>query len=45
VPHRGLNQYGDQVVTWVRSVMVHRRAGAPPADWFPTAKDGPLRTD
>lgn len=39
---RGLNQHGDTVVTWTRSVMVPKRASGIGQGYFPEAKDGPL---
>ncbi|HYN75095.1 MAG TPA: MaoC family dehydratase, partial [Candidatus Limnocylindria bacterium] len=39
---RGLNQDGEQVMTWVRSVMVPTRASGIGQGYFPAAKAGPL---
>jgi itaconyl-CoA hydratase len=45
---RGLNQDGDECISWERTVMVYRRSargdGEPRygRDWFPVAKTGPL---
>ena len=39
---RGLNQDGDQVMSWIRSVMVPTRDSGLGQDYFPTAKAGPL---
>lgn len=39
---RGLNQDGDSVVTWERSVMVPKRSSGIGQDYFPQATDGPL---
>ena len=39
---RGLNQDGDVVVSWVRSVMVPKRETGIGQDYFPQAKAGPL---
>ena len=39
---RALNQDGEQVMTWVRSVMVPTRASGIGQGYFPVAKDGPL---
>jgi len=39
---RGLNQDGDQVMSWLRSVMIPDRASGVGQGYFPTAKDGPL---
>lgn len=39
---RGLNQDGDEIVSWVRSVMVPKRASGIGQDYFPAAKTGPL---
>lgn len=40
---RGLNQHGDECVSWERSVMVYRRDAPHDKDYFPIAKTGPLR--
>ena len=42
---RGLNQDGDQIVSWYRSVMIPTRASGIGQDYFPTAKTGPLQGD
>ena len=39
---RGLNQDGDEIVTWVRSVMVPKRSSGIAQNYFPTAANGPL---
>jgi hypothetical protein len=39
---RGLNQDGDVIVSWVRSVMVPKRETGIGQDYFPEAKTGPL---
>ena len=39
---RGLIQDGDEIVSWVRSVMVPKRASGIGQDYFPAAKTGPL---
>jgi itaconyl-CoA hydratase len=39
---RGLNQDGDVIVTWRRSVMVPQRSSGIGQDYFPVAKTGPL---
>lgn len=39
---RGLNQDGDEIVSWVRSVMIPRRSSGIGQDYFPVAKTGPL---
>lgn len=39
---RGLNQHGDTVMSWRRSVMIPERASAVGQDYFPMAKAGPL---
>ncbi|GAA2339833.1 MaoC family dehydratase [Dactylosporangium salmoneum] len=39
---RGLNQNGDEVVSWTRSVMVPSRATGIGQNYFPEAKSGPL---
>jgi len=41
---RGLNQDGDQVVSWDRSVMVPKRTSGIGQNYVPAAKDGPLTT-
>jgi acyl dehydratase len=40
---RGLNQHGDECISWERSVMVYRRDAPHDKDYFPIAKTGPLR--
>jgi itaconyl-CoA hydratase len=43
---RGLNQDGDEVVSWKRSVMVWKRSHADAVNGhFPIAKNGPLTLD
>jgi acyl dehydratase len=42
---RGLNQDGDEIVSWRRSVMVATRASGIGQDYFPSAKGGPLTMD
>ncbi|MCG5212730.1 MaoC family dehydratase [Streptosporangium soli] len=39
---RGLNQDGDEVMSWRRSVMVYRRDAPHDKNYFPQAKNGPL---
>jgi itaconyl-CoA hydratase len=39
---RGLNQDGDEVMSWNRSVMIPDRASGVGRNYFPTAKSGPL---
>jgi acyl dehydratase len=39
---RGLNQHGDTVVTWTRSVMIPMRTTGIGQNYFPAAKAGPL---
>ena len=39
---RGLNQDGDIVVSWKRTVMVPKRSSGIGQDYFPQAKSGPL---
>ena len=39
---RGLNQDGDEIVSWLRSVMVPKRTSGIGQDYFPVAKTGPL---
>ena len=39
---RGLNQHGDTVMTWDRSVMVPRRSSGVGQNYFPNAKAGPI---
>ncbi|MEU6137396.1 MaoC family dehydratase [Nocardioides sp. NPDC047086] len=39
---RGLNQDGEEIVTWKRTVMVAKRSSGIGQDYFPTAKNGPL---
>jgi itaconyl-CoA hydratase len=42
---RGLNQDGDECISWVRSVMVYRRDAPHDKGYFPSAKTGPLVLD
>jgi acyl dehydratase len=39
---RGLNQDGDEVVSWTRTVMVYKRDAPHDKGYFPEAKNGPL---
>jgi acyl dehydratase len=39
---RGLNQDGDAVVSWTRSVMIPKRSSGIGQDYFPRPKTGPL---
>jgi itaconyl-CoA hydratase len=39
---RGLNQHGDEVMSWLRTVMIPRRSSGVGQDYFPAAKTGPL---
>ena len=39
---RGLNQDGDEIVSWMRSVMIPKRTSGIGQDYFPAAKTGPL---
>lgn len=39
---RGLNQDGDEVVSWFRSVMIPKRTSGIGQNYFPQAKSGPL---
>ncbi|GII78612.1 transcription regulatory protein [Sphaerisporangium rufum] len=39
---RGLNQDGDEVMSWRRSVMVYKRDAPQDKDHFPEARSGPL---
>ncbi|WP_238006594.1 MaoC family dehydratase [Dactylosporangium sp. AC04546] len=39
---RGLNQDGDEVMSWRRTVMVYRRDAPHDKNLFPVAKTGPL---
>ena len=39
---RGLNQDGDEVVSWYRSVMIPKRSSGIGQNYFPVAKAGPL---
>ena len=41
---RGLNQDGDEIVSWFRSVMVPKRTSGIGQNYFPEAKTGPLTT-
>ena len=39
---RGLNQDGDEIVSWTRSVMIPKRETGIGQNYFPVAKAGPL---
>ncbi|MDA8370707.1 MAG: MaoC family dehydratase [Nocardiopsaceae bacterium] len=39
---RGLNQNGDEVVSWKRTVMVYRKDAPHDKGYFPEAKNGPM---
>ena len=39
---RGLNQDGDEIVSWTRSVMIPKKEAEIGQDYFPQAKTGPL---
>jgi acyl dehydratase len=39
---RGLNQDGDEVVSWTRTVMVYKRDAPNDKNYFPEAKTGPM---
>lgn len=39
---RGLNQNGDQIVSWKRTVMVPKQDSGIGKDYFPEAKGGPM---
>ena len=39
---RGLNQNGDEIVSWYRSVMIPQRSSGIGRNYFPTAVTGPL---
>jgi itaconyl-CoA hydratase len=39
---RGLNQDGDEVVSWTRTVMVYKRGATQDKGYFPQAKSGPM---
>lgn len=39
---RGLNQGGDEVMSWTRTVMVYKRDAPHDKDLFPVAKTGPM---
>jgi len=42
---RGLNQDGDEIVSWFRSVMVPKRTSGIGQDYFPEAKTGPMQVE
>lgn len=42
---RGLNQDGEEIMSWRRTVMVYRRDAPHDKDYFPKAKSGPLDAD
>lgn len=39
---RGLNQDGDEIVSWIRSVMIPKYSSGIGQNYFPVAKTGPL---
>lgn len=39
---RGVNQDGDEIVSWMRSVMIPTRASGIGQNYFPEAKTGPM---
>lgn len=39
---RGLNQHGDVIVSWERTVMIPKRTSGIGQNYFPAAKTGPL---
>lgn len=39
---RGLNQHGDEVVSWIRSVMIPKKESGIGQNYFPEAKTGPM---
>jgi len=39
---RGLNQDGEEIVSWVRSVMIYKRGATHDKNYFPQAKTGEL---
>jgi acyl dehydratase len=39
---RGLNQDGEEIVSWFRSVMIPKRTSGIGQNYFPTAKAGPM---
>ncbi|HUY45548.1 MAG TPA: MaoC family dehydratase [Streptosporangiaceae bacterium] len=41
---RGLNQHGDECVSWKRSVLVYRRDAPHDKGYFPEAKTGPMES-
>lgn len=40
---RGLNQDGEECLSWVRTVMVYKRDAPMDKGWFPQARNGPLQ--
>jgi acyl dehydratase len=42
---RGLNQDGEEILSWTRSVMIPRRDTGIGQGYFPEARTGPLRLD
>lgn len=42
---RGLNQDGDEIVSWFRSVMIPKRSSGIGQNYFPAAKAGPMLID
>jgi acyl dehydratase len=39
---RGLNQDGEEIISWIRTVMVYRRGAEHDKGYFPQARTGPL---
>lgn len=39
---RGLNQDGDEILSWTRTVMVYKRSAPHDKGYFPVAKNGPM---
>lgn len=42
---RGLNQDGEECVSWRRTVMVYKRDAPHDKDYFPVARSGPMTLD
>ncbi|MEU5882487.1 MaoC family dehydratase [Spirillospora sp. NPDC047279] len=40
---RGLNQDGDEIISWIRTVMVYKRDAPHDKGYFPEARTGPMR--
>lgn len=42
---RGLNQHGDEIISWHRTVMIYKRDAPHDKGYFPQARTGPLELE